>query len=510
MRKKTENNFLKQFNCARLPAPTAFFKFLEKHELACFIKENSLIKQIFFKNTNTRIFCLPAGENIQNHFIETVSELISKRNENIILYFAWQLNSYHYVPLRLTLVFQEINAKNYIAVKTEVLNSEEPYCDVILTQPLINQLKKYLPDHEIFSLQDNIEERIQAETLYWSSLTLFLRLSQDSKKCHAQFLQWQQCRIFLLLDPLLNTASIVQSELFYAEQIIAVLKMPLAYKNTNNQFASILCCHLPLLRTVRTGVLAYLAYVAYQEENYFSLSGIPFALAFQLLTLCLTKKMPDGFLKNCSFYIFNFISIICRFIFNSYWAIPPLKIEREIVAPRFIFPLMEEITLFFIRIPAMFLFYFLMTVFMNQKTIENNDIQAGSLAMATLLVQAFILFITKYLFPFDGWMIPQKMEEKVLLSMHLDAALEIKSSFIARLFQQLFYNQQEIIVVLKKENEIKRCALTFSQNTDRSVSYTETCRSRFLKPYLKGDALTVTTQRVFEGEDITKQWRWFL
>src|SRR3990167_3472385 len=301
----------------------------------------------------------------------------------------------------------------------------------------------------------------------------------------------------------LELASCAYPPLFYVENVLTILKMDCFEKYTSDKFSS--ARNLMPISPINLLRMSTLGYLFYNEQQ---LTTVHISLLYVLneLTACCRKKSPDGFIKIILFYVSQLFSIGCQLAFNLYNALPDTLIERDIVAPLSIFQWATVMMKESIKLPISFIgisiFFLLMPMLFDRKTMNRPQNQAGFYAIAFFTMQLMMTFLEKYLFEFNRWVSPQKAEEVLLLMANRDCALpcklEIKTSLFMRIWQQLFSSEQNIHIVARNAGKTTQCQLQISPINATCSTYQHSCESNiFSLRHDSNAASALTTPTIY-------------
>lgn len=423
---KLIGDFSSLFNGLQVPDRMALISFLEQHELGCFIKKDVALKLMTKSEANItrqQIFCLPVSENVSDGFIKNLSLFFRQEYCPVILYWTWELpDNKGYIALRINLEKHD----NTIQLQTEILNPAGSHCAHIPILQMMVKLTIHLTSYRVFSVDSpDFDEPIIGDDIYWTALSLFLKLAQENLNYRNHFKRWSEKNKSMLLymeEHLLSLVPYVHRNLFYIEQCLAICNMDTLRNFTNKlmpsriNLASLILSlqniseifpkwiqNITLINALRILVFGSILY----NQNYAALNNLPLIFGLNYLTTSVRKKTPEGIANFLLFYLCRLVSTACQLAFSLYMAMPNNLTQQGIIAPRYILQCLTETIKEGIKLPIQMICLFLFIEFLRRQIMNTANNQSGFRAIAFFVTQFFMSFLEKGLFQFNHWSFPQ-------------------------------------------------------------------------------------------------------
>lgn len=498
-RKNITKNLQDKFSTPFIPNNQQLIQFLEKTELTCFLKNDAAMIPIVASGCNDstlQLFCLPPSSNINDEFLLNLSGFLKGTICPVVLFWPWQTSkTNHYVALRLTFVRRD----NTIDVTVEIIHPTGIHFKLDPLSHLIDQLQTHLGDYPINLARPLQEEGVVVgDNLYWTSLSLLLAITQETKEYSDQFNVWlkeQQNKplnqLLSYTNGLLGFMPLFNPNLFYIEQGLTLCRMPYLQQYVMNADSPPLWVEeLPLTLLLRSLTLGNLIY----QQDYATLSQLHVVYGLVSLTQYLTKNTPQGLLRTAITLLSQLLIQGIQISINLYALIPGDSVQRAIIAPRYILSgcqtLLREITKLLFTLPSTLMMIFtLKTLFnMNNEDEDHENIE-GLIAISILAVKLFLQYTQGYLPQFNQESFEQNAEEYALntLQRHCNdhCEINIQSPIISRLFQQMTTGNHTTQLTIKQisttTKDLRNCELMIGTKNNHCSPIQLDCELRFFK-----------------------------
>src|SRR3990167_3239493 len=280
---------------------------------------------------------------------------------------------------------------------------------------------------------------VSGQLLSWATLSIFLKIvsSQTQKNSHPA------------LDAL-SVISYVHAPLFYAEQGLNIVTMRyLQSQKTNIQTA------------MRILALGYLLCT----ENFSELGLMTLNVALLTAGKKLIQKTPGDKTKIALFYGFQIMLFSAKCGYQLYQSTPTSSDDFALTAPWYAFQWMQQISQkaleFTLRLPIQLFCLWLLTMRCGENTLQNPYQQSGFMAIAVLAVDLLFYFMQSFLWRYDQWHTPQQAEQSILSFIKRGmGAFKINTPLIRRVFQQAFFNEQQLVI----ETPTSHCDVMIQRN----------------------------------------------